>query len=298
MSTSPSAVPDAVMPQLFQAADAASLQGQRSYVGGIRWRLTLLVIAAMTGIVTLRVGKGGVDVLGLIGVAAFIGAVSIESALWRQRPDKTWYDARAVAESAKTLAWKYAVGGLPFPMTMTTTEATRGLIDKFDQLKQQFDSIELSPVTAPQISDWMNSQRAKSLPERKKAYLDGRIRDQQKWYTSKAEYNKRQSTRWRFGLIALETIGAIASLATAVTNTTLMLGPAMAMIAGAAVAWVETKQHDSLARAYSAAGFDLSNAEAKLMLVDTEDAWCREVDDAEEAISREHVVWLATRHRL
>ncbi|WP_442943848.1 hypothetical protein [Nocardia sp. NBC_00508] len=38
----------------------------------------LLAIAAVTGIVTLRVGKGSVDVLGLIGVVAFIGAISIE----------------------------------------------------------------------------------------------------------------------------------------------------------------------------------------------------------------------------
>ncbi|MGK8508191.1 DUF4231 domain-containing protein [Nocardia asiatica] len=286
------------MPQLFQAADVASLDGQRSYVGGIRQRLVLLVIAAATGIVTWRVGSGRVDLLGLVGVGAFIGAIVVEASLWRRRPDKTWYDGRAIAESAKTLAWKFAVGGAPFAMTMPDPEATTALIDKFHKLKQQFPDVELSPVQAPQVSEWMKTQRTGSFEERKKVYLEGRIRDQQAWYAAKSAYNKRQSRRWRAGLIALEFGGALASLATAVINTSVMLGPAMAMISGAALAWIETKQHDSLARAYSAASFDLSNAETKLMLVDTEDSWSREVDDAEEAISREHVVWLATRHRL
>lgn len=286
------------MPQLFQAADAASLEGQRSYVGGIRRRLLYLVIAAVSGVVTWRVGSGHLDVLGLVGMVAFVGAIIEESSLWRRRPDKAWYDGRAVAESAKTLAWKYSVGGLPFPIGIAANEAERGLIDKLDELKAQFSALELSPVAAPQISDWMSGQRSNSLNERRKTYLEERLLDQQRWYAMKARYNKQRSNHWRFALFVLEFSGAVASLITAVVKTELMLGPALAMIAGAAIAWIETKQHDSLARAYSAACTDLANAEAKLKMADSEELWCREVDDAEEAISREHVVWLATRHRL
>ncbi|MFF2392272.1 DUF4231 domain-containing protein [Nocardia sp. NPDC058114] len=291
-------VPASAMPQLFLAADTASVAAQHAYVGGIRRRLLLLVAAAVTGIVTWRVGSGRIDILGLVGVVAFIGAILVEASLWRQRPDRTWYDGRAVAESAKTLAWKFSVGALPFPITMSREDATRGLIDKFARLQQQFADLELSPVAAPQVSDWMIAQRSTPLADRKQLYLISRIQDQQRWYETKAKYNKRQSARWRTGLVVLELSGAVASLITAVVKTEFMLGPALAMIAGAAIAWTEAKQHDSLARAYSAACTDLSNADAKLRLADTEEAWSREVDDAEEAISREHVVWLATRHRL
>ncbi|MFD8098385.1 hypothetical protein ACFV24_02515 [Nocardia fluminea] len=56
------------MPQLFLAADAAAVAvavaAQRTYVGGIRRRLLLLVAAAVTGIVTWRVGSGRIDILG------------------------------------------------------------------------------------------------------------------------------------------------------------------------------------------------------------------------------------------
>ncbi|MFI9636661.1 DUF4231 domain-containing protein [Nocardia sp. NPDC051929] len=297
MATVPT-VPDSSMPQLFQAADAASLDGQRSYVGGIRRRLLFLIVAAISGIVTWRVGGGRLDVLGLVGMLAFVASILEESSLWRRRPDKAWYDGRAVAESAKTLAWKYAVGGLPFPVSMVADEATRGLVAKLGELNNQFSDLELEPVAAPQVSDWMMELRAKPLDERRKIYIEARLRAQQSWYAAKAKYNKRRSKQWRIALFVLEFSGAAASLFTAVVQTTLMLGPALAMIAGAAIAWIETKQHDSLARAYSAACTDLSNAEAKLVIVGSEDAWSREVDDAEEAISREHVVWLATRHRL
>ncbi|MGS2811514.1 DUF4231 domain-containing protein [Nocardia sp. MW-W600-9] len=294
----PATVPDSSLPQLFEAADRASLDGQRSYVGGIRRRLLCLIVAAVSGVVAWRVGAGRIDVLGLVGMLAFIGAIIQESVLWRHRPDKAWYDGRAVAESTKTLAWKFSVGGLPFPISMTTADATRGLVDKLDELSHQFSGLELSAIARPQVSDWMNQMRTRPFEDRRKNYIEARLREQQNWYEKKARYNKKRSGQWRAALFALEFAGAAASLLTAVIQTSLMLGPALAMIAAAAIAWVETKQHDSLARAYSAACTDLSNAEAKLMIVDSEDAWSREVDDAEDAISREHVVWLATRHRL
>ncbi|MFD6388784.1 DUF4231 domain-containing protein [Nocardia sp. NPDC060259] len=294
----PARVSDSSMPQLFQASDAASREGQRAYVGGVRRRLLFLVVAAAAGIVTWRVGNGRLDVMGLVGMLAFVGAIIEESSLWRHRPDKAWYDGRAVAESAKTLAWKYAVGGLPFPIAMPVNEATLGLVEKLRGLSGQFSDLELSPVAASQVSEWMREQRSTSLDDRRRTYLEARVHDQQQWYAAKSRYNKRRSNQWRMALFGLEFTGATASLATAVVQSSLMLGPALAMIAGAAVAWTEAKQHDSLARAYSAACTDLSSAETKLLLADSEDAWSREVDDAEEAISREHVVWLATRHRL
>ncbi len=258
----------------------------------------MLALAAATGIVTWRLGSGHVDLLGIIGVGGFLAAILIELSLWRRRPDKIWYDGRAIAESAKTLAWKYAVGGLPFPISMPVTEATTALLDKLRRVREQFPDVELDASTAPAISQWMKDQRAKPFDERKDLYLNSRIKDQQQWYAAKAKYNARRSEQWRGFLIGIEFLGAAVSLTTALVDTSLVIPPTIATIAGAVVAWIETKQHDSLSRAYSAASIDLASAAEKLQLAVTEDAWTNEVDDAEEAISREHVVWLATRHRL
>jgi hypothetical protein len=112
-----------------------------------------------------------------------------------------------------------------------------------------------------------------------------------------APHNKHRAKQWRVATVCLELTGATASLVEAVVGTGLLLAPAVAGITGAVVAWVGVKQHDALARAYSAAVTDLVSAEGKLDLVTDEMEWMTEVDDAEEAISREHTVWLASRSR-
>ncbi|MEV6283097.1 DUF4231 domain-containing protein [Kribbella sp. NPDC051770] len=290
-------VPDTDMPQLFQAADGASLEAQASYIGRTRLRLVLISVAAACGIASWRVGEGDVDLLGILGTALFIGALVIETSLWRDRPDKVWYDGRAVAESAKTLAWKFAVCGSPFPSTMDEAGAARGLADRLDKVKAQFPDLELHPVAAPLVSPWMLEQRRAPIDDRRYTYLKARIEDQQTWYSRKAKYNKRRSKQWRLLLVILEILGAAASLAGALIDVDLFFAPAIAALVGAVVAWIETKQHDSLSRAYSAATADLASAEAKLNLATTDDSWAIEVDDAEEAISREHTVWLASRSR-
>lgn len=291
-------VPDSDLPQLFQAADRASQDAQRSYLRGTRNRLWLLVGAAATGVATWRIGSGNVDVFGLVGVVAFILTILVELNLWRTRPDKAWYDGRAVAESAKTLAWKYAVCGGPFPAAMPDADATRELVRTLEGVRNQFGELELEALNAPTVSAWMSQQRSSCLEDRRQTYLDARVREQRSWYSRKANYNKKQSTRWRRSLFLLEVLGAVSSLVAALIEIPLLLAPAVAAAIGAVVAWVETKQHDALTRAYSAAVTDLSNAEAKLRLADSENTWAAEVDDAEEAISREHVVWLATRSRV
>lgn len=285
------------MPQLFQAADAASLDAQGLYVGLTRWRLILLGAAAIAGVASWRVGAGEVDLLAIIGVGLFIAALLMETWLWRSRPDKAWYDGRAVAESAKTLAWKFAVAGGAFPATMPLVDAKRNLLARFDEIRGQFGELELAPLDAVPISAWMVATRQKPFETRKAVYLGARIQGQQRWYATKAKYNKRRTKQWRAVTVALDLLGAIAFLVEALVETGLSFAPAMAALAGAAVAWIGSKQHETLARAYGAAVTDLASAEGRLDLITTDGEWAAEVDDAEEAISREHTVWLATRSR-
>ncbi|OBB56757.1 hypothetical protein A5757_01455 [Mycobacterium sp. 852013-51886_SCH5428379] len=286
------------MPHLFQAADKASLQAQHSYIKGTRNRLLMLSGAAVMGVLSWRVGGGHVDLFGIVGVVAFLIATLTELDSWRSRPDKAWYDGRAVAESAKTLAWKFAVGALPFPIEMELTEARRALISRFQSIRDEFEGLELEALPAAAVSDWMLQQRGSNLEDRRRTYLVARIKDQQEWYSAKAALNKRRSKRWRFALVAFEIAGAVTSLLAALIENMLALSPALAAVVAAMVAWTGAKQYDFNARAYSAAISDLVHAEEKLKLAEDEASWAKEVDDAEEAISREHVVWWATRSRI
>lgn len=293
----PQTVPDTAMPQLFQAADRASLDGQATYVGRTRLRLLLICAAGIAGAVTGRWGPEQLDVAGVVTSSLFAAALSIEMLMARDRSDKAWYDGRAVAESVKTLAWKFAVCADPFPATMPYHEAVLLLLARMRKVGRQFSDLSLVPVDAPAISSWMREQRAGDLESRKTTYLVGRVCEQRRWYDGKARYNRRRSRRWRGVLMVLELVGVVTSAVSVLAELEVLIGPVLAALAGAVVAWLETKQHDSLARAYSAAVHDLAEIEARLELVRTEEAWAAEVADAEEAISREHTVWLASRSR-
>lgn len=283
------------MPRLFQAADAASTKAQSQYLNGTRARLALIALAAATGVGSWRAGRNDIDVLALFGVFFFILALLIEVLLWQWRPDRRWYDGRAVAESAKTLGWKFAVCADPFPRSVSTTVAQRALIERFDAIRGHYRDLELSPLTTPAVSDWMVAQRAAALEERRQTYLNSRLDDQLNWYSTKQRYNRRRATQWRVALVVLESLGAALSLVGAVTHLDVLLPPTIAAISGVVIAWLAVKQHDLLARAYAAATDDLASAKARLQLVSGEDAWAREVADAEDAISREHTLWLASR---
>ena len=290
-------VTDADMPQLFQAADMASLEAQASFVDGTRLRLGLVVVAAVLGVTAWRVGASNIDVLALGSTVLFVGALLVEGFLWKSRPDKTWYDARAVAESAKTLAWKYAVKGEPFNDENTSEQdTTRVLLEKFNGISSQYNNVELAAVNAPAVSTWMRDQRSESWSKRKEVYRRERLVHQKNWYTKKARYNKRRSTQWRIALVVTEFLGVIASLLSAFSESMPLFGPALAALVVAVVAWLETKQHDFNARAYSAAVSDLAQAETRLDIAENEAAWAQEVENAEEAISREHTLWLASRN--
>ena len=68
-------------------------------------------------------------------------------------------------------------------------------------------------------------------------------------------------------------------------------------LASAFIAWMEVKQHSELAQAYSVAEFDLSLVEERGDYVCDETTFSSFVADAENAISREHTLWIARRDR-
>jgi SMODS and SLOG-associating 2TM effector domain 1 len=62
-----------------------------------------------------------------------------------------------------------------------------------------------------------------------------------------------------------------------------------------ALAWLQIKQYSSLAESYSVAAHELSLIESLLDASYTEDSWAHFVNEAENAISREHTTWRARR---
>lgn len=68
----------------------------------------------------------------------------------------------------------------------------------------------------------------------------------------------------------------------------------IAVLGASVVAWMETRQFKTLAEAYFVASHELAAIRSE---IDRQDgtSWAAFVDKAEEAISREHTLWRASR---
>lgn len=281
------------LPALFQAADRGSASGQKTYVRLTAGRLGLLVLAGICA--GLSFSRDREDPPAAVAAAAFVVAALVEILLLTQRPERDWYDGRALAESAKTLAWRYACGGAPFPIQLGVSADTL-FTDRIQEIQQHAPGRNsLAPVTGVQITPRMRHLRSRTQLERRTAYLNGRIQDQQTWYSSKATVNRRSARSWRFALLAAEAAGFFAALLKALEVLDIDLFSAALALAATGAAWLELRQHESLARAYSIAAQELASAHTRLENVTDEAVWASSVDDAEEAISREHTLWRASR---
>jgi hypothetical protein len=287
---------DADLPALFRAADQASLDGQKSAVTRTAAYLALLVVAALGGAVTWTIADGDLSIGGLMSVIAFTASLFVGFTIVHLRPEERWYRGRAAAESVKTLAWRYAVGGDPFLSGAPDADVlfTRRLSDLIDALRD----LGLPAVEgSEQITARMRSIRSSSLAERRIAYRQGRIEEQCAWYTRKARRNDRRGRAWATASGLLILAGLAAGLARTFTLLEVDLMGLAAATAAAAAAWAQMRQHRTLASSYGLAAQELGLTAALIGGVTEEREWSRAVSDAEDAISREHTTWLARRSR-
>lgn len=282
-------------PALYRAADANSLKGQRRHVIVTRFQLGALVTAAAFGVVALRVG--GTDVAAVVASVAFGAALVSDVYRLKERPDRQWYAGRAVAESTKTLTWRYLVGGSPLSIAeLDDEQAADLLLARFAEIESDVEPVLLIPDhgSPEQVTEGMRRVRALPLEQRRELYLRARIRDQQEWYGAKARWNERRATQWSVTLATLELLGLTAGVLKSAGVIDIDLLGLAAALAAAGAAWVQTKQHQNLATAYALAHHELATIGLRVRHVRTEEEWASFVGGSEDAVSREHTLWRAS----
>ncbi len=290
------------LPALAKIASETSDFKQGRYVNGIRLEAIMLVIAAIAGSLSFTTELGGttVNIFSAIAILAFGISFISHVARWIGKPNKRWFSARAIAESAKTLCWRYAVGGVPFNEDLSDEEANSEFERQFKELAAKAKNDKLPTVASADITltPALQKLRGKSLPERRAAYRAGRIENQITWYSTKAEENRNAASFWGAVMLVLEALGAgLAGL-----HFFRVLPNLFGVIPAATAAvgtWLQLKQHQMLAQSYSVAAKELEMIAEKFPPLqnrpDDETAWANFVNDAEAAISREHTLW-ATAH--
>ena len=281
---------DADLPGLFHDAEKASLHGQRQALRWSRIRLVSAVAAAVGGAMTWQVLGGYPG--GVLSMVAFSVALVVEILLWTQQPERDWYAGRAVAESVKTLSWRYAVAGAPFPADAAEPTALfRARVAEVVAQGEQRLSMEGDD---PEPSGAMTALRGASFDQRRTAYLENRLKEQKDWYSTRARHNRQRALQWRSALIAGEVAAIVLAGVRAFDVWEVDMSGVLAAGVASGAAWLGTRRHSTLATSYSMAARELVLVRAKLLDAD-EGSWADAVAEAEKSMGREHRLWLASR---
>lgn len=284
---------DEHLPPFFAAADKASAGAQKATLRSSRIRLLGAISAAVGGAFSLNVA--GLDVWALVAIAGFVAAFGAELYITIEHPERTWYQARAGAESVKTLSWRYSVGADPFFETLLPLEAVNLFRARVSQVARQVsESVALPEGDASSPTPEMQALRASSIPTRRNVYLRDRTWKQRDWYSKKAKDNRLASMRWRSFLLVAELIAVVLAAGRLFGGWTIDVAGILAAGIAAGAAWLALKQHTTLRTAYALTAAELEKQIASLRAAEDSN-WPSSVADAEEAISREHTMWLASR---
>lgn len=259
-------------------------------------KLSAIRLVALVGAVGAGLLTPAVDAWAPItAVILLLVALASQLLILTLQPEKQWYDGRAVAESVKMLTWKYQVGGDPFGFGVPEEQVDDKFLERLKEIVAEFRQLDLMPAEKNQITEVMRQGRQKPLRERQALYHDSRIGEQRAWYARKSEWNRVQALRWQVGLTVIMTLAILGAILRALALIPIDAYGLLAAVATAGVGWLQIKQHHGLARAYSVASHELAAINSRLTAIENEEDWKRFVDQAEEAISREHTLWRASR---
>lgn len=280
------------LPGAWRSADDESRRGQQQTLWFTGGKVGGGLLAAIGGAFSWQTGR--IDISAWVILSGFILALTFEILSWVSHCERSWYQGRAVAESVKTLAWRYAVCADPFPSSMASAEAEERLRERISAVTREVSEHILFDIDNPTTTIQMNFLRDCSFATRRNAYISGRTREQKSWYAAKAHFNRRRTYIWRGILAFFEAIAIGLAFSRLAGGWAVDFAGLLASFIAAGTAWVAVKQFSPLASAYSVATNELALQEDKLKAVSEED-WPLVAADAEEAISREHTTWLASR---
>lgn len=280
------------LPGLYQAADQASIKAQANYFLSLKIYLILLVLAAIVSFSWPQNAYGAA-----VSAALFLVTLMILVSLRVNRPDGLWYNGRAVAESVKTRAWRWAMRAEPYEDASNVDIVTRNFVVDLEEILSQNRNLSkiLSPSAGIQepISEAMRQVRKLPVLERLATYQKHRVDDQAKWYARKAQFNQACATTWFWISVLLHSAAIVLLLYRIFNPVTNLPIETIATTAGAALTWLQAKKFNELSSSYSLAALEIGVIQGRGRSVRTEQDLSDFVLSSESAFSREHTQWAA-----
>lgn len=249
------------------------------------------------------------------GIAAVLFALAGLIRLYRivLAPDRIWFGSRVLAERTRSLSWRYAVAGAPFPLTSASPDNTDERFQKaLDAAAGEANKGGIRyRKPRPQdeirvITDWMRRTRAKSLDDRQSpndlrslddrhtVYATERILDQQSFYERRERENSRAAAISQWLLFIIEVVGAVLAGLNAFAVLNLDLVGVAGTVAAGVATWVQFNQFTELASTYGAMAYRMAGYRERCLSMAalwTEDRWAVFVGEVEDALGEENGAW-------
>lgn len=289
-------ITDSDFPSLFQVADSTAINAQVCYARLVKADLILLVVGALLSSVSIDNSEIK-SWMSIAGAILLLLAFFISLSLRFTRYEKVWYGGRAVAESVKTISWRYMTMAEPFSSNLTATTVDQLFTDRLQEIltERKNLAVDFTENMADQISQRMKEVRAFSFADRKEVYLRDRVREQRSWYNIKSSLNRVSEKRYFWVAIVIQFI-AFALAAYQIKNpNALNLAAVFATGTTALFSWMQIKKFQELAQVYALTAQELGFVDARSSAVTNNQELSIFVSDSENAISREHTMWVARR---
>ena len=277
-------------PALYRDADSLSLKSQKHFFKFLKIHICALVASAI-----LSIFNSNYWWLAIAQCVAFLFTLSCSIYLFKERPDRDWYAGRALAESIKTLTWRYICRAEPFQDNEMAQAEFR---NKLKQIYKQNKSIcqkFIEHLGESQTTDKMNEIRELPLQERIDFYKQYRIQEQLLWYQKKSKLNTEKASLFFWLLIAANFIALILSIFKIKYGDLVLPIDVMIAIAGGLLSWIQAKRFTELSASYALTAREIGFINEQFATIDSEDNFSKFIGDAENAFSREHTQWAARR---
>jgi hypothetical protein len=280
-------------PALFRCADATSNGRQFLYFFLIKSEYTLLLAAA---VFSMNIFSGPT----FYTIYALLFVVSIVVLLTRalKKPEQDWYRCRALAESVKTLTWRYVMRAAPFEdapqVQVPRAEFRNHLHQLFAENRLTAEMIAPDWSADDQITSEMDNIRGLSLTDRKAYYTHQRVLEQRRWYARKATFNRKAASKWvKVGVVSYIIAGILALSRIRFPEWQLWPIEPIIVFASSVTGWMQIKKFNELSTAYAVTAHEIGMVKPSIDAADSEAKFSEAVNDAELAFSREHTLWVA-----
>lgn len=277
-------------PALYNSADELSIDSQRVFYLVLFSHLSALTVAAVISLVNSLEAW-----LAVLQAMALLIALGCSIFLFSIKPERQWYGARAVAESIKTITWRYVSKIDPY--NKSEEDDRKHFLDtlrKLIELNAEVAKKLRKHLGGSQITKKMQAHRELQLKDRVASYVKDRVDDQLSWYNRKSIFNSKMSQRFFMALIAANSFALLSSLLK-IYCSTFQYWPVDVFVAIACslLSWIQAKRYSENATAYALAAQEIGIVKEQAQLIQTEDDFHQYVTDAENAFSREHTQWIA-----